>query len=933
MEGAATHGKDLPESIAAFAKALADLRGACTRLDRGAEMAAQSRVSEINDDLRKQLAITATRTANSASQETLRLRDLVQSMAPAACTDPEIPSAVPPARTLERASVVRVATARQPPGIDAIDRSIEVPVVAPLLNAGNIVIQGQWSEFAESIIQEVAVRSLLGTGSAQLSVQTIDPSLRTPLTILDPLATIDESLFPPAARDEASIKELLEGLEEEVRTTKAMFRGRTATLGDLRQELGQPVGLYRLIVVTDYPTDFNDDAAATLADLLRVGPAAGISFVVQSAQGLSLDGTTLHHTTLLETNGKTLSHPRFRNWNVTPSISRPEARETAIGQLADGLSRASAPTIRFADVQPRPDLMWDTSATGLVATIGQSGTEPLVVVLGDERTQRHNVLVSGAVGQGKSNLLMALVHSLAQRYSPTELEMYLLDFKDGVTLFPLSGKADQDSYLPQATVLGLNSDRAYGAAVLRHLVAEFERRAAIIRPFGDNIQKYRAAVPDQPLSRILVVVDEFQVLFEEDDAVADDALASLEKLARKGRAYGIHLVLASQTLSGITKLLAKQDGIFSQFPIRLALKNSAAESRAVLDQGNTGAAKLRLRGEVVLNSDFGVAEANQRGIVAYADDRELAELRRSILASLDGAPTPTVFDGATAATLSEHVAFLKRLRNRAAKSGGHDRLATLGTPMGVSGDPTGFILSPDSARNLAIIGAGTMTGFRLDEPTDELMRQNLAIGALQSAAVSLALQHPDADARFVLLDYLPAAERKQAAELEALLQMFGMATELVRGQEATDWFLAADQILDEQRQSQESTYVVAFGLDRAPRLMEQSESFQTPVDGLHKVLKDGPLAGLHLLGWWGTLKSYQDQVGLTAEGAVQGFLALRVSPMDIQDLFGAYETWRPSTNRGLLVDRVSAADSGVIVPFQPLDPAQVRSLTQEDWEA
>ena len=928
-----THGKALPQAIADFTKALADVRGACVRLGRGAELAEEARSSEIDESLRKKLAMAATRTANSASQETLRLRDLVNAIAPSPCMAPEIPSVTEPAGALESAAAVRVGTATNPPGLEASNRSIAVPVIAPLLNSGNIVIQGRWSSFVESLIQEITVRALLSTGSAQLSILGVDPSLRTPLTILDPLASIDDSLFPSAAKDEGSIKELLEGLEQEVRATKAMFRGQTATLGDLRRDLGQPVGVYRLIVVTDYPKDFDDDSAATLADLMRVGPTAGMSFLIQSEEGLLLDDATLQRTTLLEVTREVLSHPGFRNWMVTSDLSRPDARESAVAGLAKGLASAAAPTIGFADIQPRPDLMWDNSATGLVATIGQSGTEPLVVALGDERSQRHNILVSGAVGQGKSNLLMALVHSLAQRYSPDELQMYLLDFKDGVTLFPLSDKSDETSYLPHAALLGLNSDRAYGAAVLQHLVDEFERRAAIIRPHGDNIQKYRAAVPDETLPRLLVVVDEFQVLFEEDDAVADEALASLEKLARKGRAYGIHLVLASQTLSGITKLLAKQDGIFSQFPIRLALKNSASESRAVLDQGNTGAAKLRLRGEVILNNDFGVSEANQRGIVAYADDEELADLRRRLLASIESPPSPTVFDGATAANLSQHVAFLKRLRRRASNSPGSDRLATLGTPMGVSGDPTGFIVSPDSARNLAVIGAGTSSGFTLEESVDENKRQNLALGALQSAAVSLALQHPDANARFVLLDFLTPAERKYASGLERMLQMLGMATQMLSGLEASNWFLTAEQVLDQQHQSEDSTYVIGLGLDRAPRLMEQSDSFETPVDGLHRILKDGPLAGLHLLGWWGTLKSYQDQVGLTAEGAVQGFLALRVSAMDIQDLFGAYETWRPSPNRGLLVDRVSAADSGVIVPFQTLDQVQVRALTQEDWDS
>ena len=48
-------------------------------------------------------------------------------------------------------------------------------------------------------------------------------------------------------------------------------------------------------------------------------------------------------------------------------------------------------------------------------------------------------------------------------------------------------------------------------------------------------------------------------------------------IARKGRSYGIHLILASQTISGIEALFTKTESIFGQFPLRVALAGGGVD--------------------------------------------------------------------------------------------------------------------------------------------------------------------------------------------------------------------------------------------------------------------------------------------------------------------------------------------------------------------
>src|SRR5690606_21539922 len=117
---------------------------------------------------------------------------------------------------------------------------------------------------------------------------------------------------------------------------------------------------------------------------------------------------------------------------------------------------------------------------------------------------------------------------------------------------------------------------------------ELSRRAGLMKRAGaTRLARLRELRPEARLPRIVAVVDEFHVLFSGNDRLAREAVAHLEELARKGRSYGVHLVLASQTISGVEALYAKKDSIFGQFPLRVALPgarhlladdNHAAES-------------------------------------------------------------------------------------------------------------------------------------------------------------------------------------------------------------------------------------------------------------------------------------------------------------------------------------------------------------------
>src|SRR5262249_36123564 len=140
-------------------------------------------------------------------------------------------------------------------------------------------------------------------------------------------------------------------------------------------------------------------------------------------------------------------------------------------------------------------------------------------------TAQH-VLVAGKTGSGKSTLLHALITNLALHYGPEEVELYLIDFKKGVEF-----KTYATHELPHAPVIAVESEREFGLSVLQRLDAELKRRGDLFRAACvQDVAAYRekcmspaTAAGAQALPRILLVVDEFQEFFVEDDKLSQEA--------------------------------------------------------------------------------------------------------------------------------------------------------------------------------------------------------------------------------------------------------------------------------------------------------------------------------------------------------------------------------------------------------------------------
>src|SRR5439155_17765705 len=132
-----------------------------------------------------------------------------------------------------------------------------------------------------------------------------------------------------------------------------------------------------------------------------------------------------------------------------------------------------------------------------------------------------------------------------------------------------------------------------------------------------------------PLPRILLVVDEFQEFFVEDDRIAQDVALLLDRLVRQGRAFGVHVLLGSQTLAGTYTLSRSTIG---QMAVRIALQCSEADAHLILSEENSAARLLSRAGEAIYNDTNGLVEGNHPFQVVWLADDRREEYLEQILA-------------------------------------------------------------------------------------------------------------------------------------------------------------------------------------------------------------------------------------------------------------------------------------------------------------
>ncbi len=782
-----------------------------------------------------------------------------------------------------------------------------------------LTVEEEGRRAAIDVLQATMLRFLTGMPPGKVRFTILDPvGLGESFGSFMHLADYDELLVSSRIWTEPrQIEEQLTRLTEHMETVLQKYlRNEFATIDEYNERAGEVAEPFHVLVVANFPANFNDTAARKLLSIIQSGPRCGIYTLVSIDRKLrlptdfqlaDLTAAAVHLDWQAAEKRFRWRYPAFEQLPLTldapPSAERFNDVVRAAGAAAKSAMRVEVP---FETVAPADDNLWKgDSSQELVVPLGRAGAMRLQSVRLGRGTSQH-LLVAGKTGSGKSTFLHAFITNAALHYSPDQVEFYLIDFKKGVEF-----KTYATHRLPHARVIAIESEREFGLSVLERLDGELRRRGELFRVAGvQDVPGYRAACPNERMPRIVLVIDEFQELFVEDDKLAQDSALLLDRLVRQGRAFGVHVMLGSQTLSGAYSLARSTMG---QMAVRVALQCSEADAHVILsDERNMAARYLTRPGEAIYNDQNGLLAGNQPFQVVWLSESKRVEYLRKVedFATEQEMVTPPtiVFEGDSPADPAENEQLAHALANGDAPVSAGGPKAWLGSAVAIK-EPTFVSFARHAGSNLLVVGS----------------EEESAFGVLANAVVALAAQNSP---RFFVLDgtrpdsqfagawqrlgesladsvtvVAPRATGSTIAEVAAELARRESAGE----EDAPTWYLVihdAGRFRDLRRG--EDDFSFSSDRDKPPR----------PDRQWAEIVRNGPAWGVHSLVW---CDSYNDVNRLVDRQTLREFelrVLFQMSAADSTNLLDTPAASRLRQHRGLFY----SDDLGTQEKFRPYGP-------------
>ena len=381
---------------------------------------------------------------------------------------------------------------------------------------------------------------------------------------------------------------------------------------------------------------------------------------------------------------------------------------------------------------------------------------------------------------------------------------------------------------------------------------------------------------------------------------------------RQGRAFGVHVLLGSQTLAGSSGLPRSTIG---QMGVRVALQCTEADSQLILGDNNCAARLLSRPGEAIYNDAGGLVEGNSPFQVAWLPD----DTRENSLAMIHhkseekNYELPIVFEGNSPAPIEKNVVLVRALEEKTWPSRPQLPTAWLGDPVAIK-PPTAVPFRRQSGANLLMIG----------------QQEEGAMAMLASIIVALAAQHSKCDCKFYIFDGSPA-DSPFSKVMPAVRDSLPHEVKLVEFRAVGE---AVNEMAEElkRRQDVEPTqsghsgpeiFCIVYGVQRYRQLRKEEESFSfsgseeekkpQPGKQFSDLLRDGPNFGIHILAWVDTPASLDRILERQAMREFDYRVLFQMSANDSSNLIDSPAANKLGANRAL----VYSEEQGTMEKFRP----------------